>query len=609
MGPLSRLTALLLAACATTAGAQTTQPPATAGVSAASAAVPDSRRISFRWGERVPLSDGVSLNATLYRPKDQAAPAPCIVTLTPYTAQNYHGTAAYFAARGFPFLVVDVRGRGASGGTLRLFAQEAADSAEVVEWLAAQPYCNGKVAMWGGSYQGYNQWGAAGRHPPHLATIVPAASPFMGVDVPGRSNIRNTAILPAAVYIAGPALQTTIMMDGALWSGILRDRFVAGAPFATLDSAVGDPQALSPHLALWAQHPAIDAFWDAQVPTPAQFATIDMPILSITGLFDTLQLGAIEYFKRHRLYSSAQAHDRHYLVIGPWDHAGTRTPRPQVGGLTIAPAGLLDLQKLNLDWYRWTLAGGERPAFLQKTIAYYVTGAEAWRYADDFAEIPAETRAYELGSTGNPDTLSAPGTLTPGKPARKAGGDRYVYDPADVSDADLESRTDPSSLVDDALIRARDGKQLVYQTAPFDRATVVSGFFKLSAWIAIDRPDTDFQVSIQEVKADGSTLLLATDQKRARYRVSNRKAELIRTDKPLRYDFDQFPFVARALAAGSRLRLVIGPINSIYSEKNYNSGGDINRETFADGAPVTVRVIHDAAHPSALAVPIGRPFP
>ncbi|WP_343052899.1 CocE/NonD family hydrolase [Sphingobium boeckii] len=591
------------------AAAQTS--PATANVaSAKAAAIPDSQRITLRWGERIPLQDGVTLNATLYRPKGQTAPLPCLLTLTPYTAQNYHSTAVYFAANGFPFLVVDVRGRGGSGGELRLFEQEADDSAEVVEWLASQPYCNGKVAMWGGSYQGYNQWAAASRKPPHLATIIPAASPFMGVDVPGRSNIRTTAILPMAIYIAGRTLQGEIVTDGALWAGLLRDRFVAGMPFATLNSAVGDPTHLSPHLGIWAQHPAIDAYWDAQVPTKEQFAAITIPTLSLTGLFDNLQLGAIEYFKRHKLYSSPDAPDRDYLVIGPWDHAGTRTPRPQVGGMAIAPAGVLDLQKLNLDWYRWTLGDGERPAFLQKKIAYYVTGAEAWRYADDLAEIRVETRSYRLGATVNPDRLSAPGTLAVGGSARAlpGGADHYVYDPADVSLADLESRTDPTSLIDDRLIRARDGKQLVYQTAPFERETVVSGFIKLSLWIAIDQPDTDFQASIHEVKADGSTVLLAADQKRARFRYSNRRSVLIQTDKPLRYEFDQFPFVARAIAEGSRLRMVIGPINSIYSEKNYNSGGDIGRETFADSRPVIVRIVHDAAHPSTLVVPIGRPF-
>ena len=89
----------------------------------------------------------------------------------------------------FPFLTVDVRGRGNSEGSFRPFIQEAKDGYDVVEWLAKQPYCNGKIAMWGGSYAGYDQWATAKEFPPHLATIVPVASPAAGVDFAARGNM------------------------------------------------------------------------------------------------------------------------------------------------------------------------------------------------------------------------------------------------------------------------------------------------------------------------------------------------------------------------------------------------------------------------------------
>ena len=110
--------------------------------------------VDIRWSVRIPLRDGVGLNATVYRPKEQRAPAPCIFTLTPYIGDSYHDRAMYFAAHGLPFLLVDVRGRGNSEGTFTPFAQEINDGYDVVEWLAKQPYCNGKVSMWGGSYAG-----------------------------------------------------------------------------------------------------------------------------------------------------------------------------------------------------------------------------------------------------------------------------------------------------------------------------------------------------------------------------------------------------------------------------------------------------------------------
>src|SRR5688572_20625373 len=133
----------------------------------------------MKWGVRVPMRDGVQLNATLYLPKDHATPSPAIFTLTPYIAQTYHDQAVYFATHEFPFLTVDARGRGNSEGSFQPFINEGRDGFDIVEWLSQQPYCNGKVAMWGGSYAGTNQWTAAAECPPHLATIVPVASVYM----------------------------------------------------------------------------------------------------------------------------------------------------------------------------------------------------------------------------------------------------------------------------------------------------------------------------------------------------------------------------------------------------------------------------------------------
>jgi pimeloyl-ACP methyl ester carboxylesterase len=161
--------------------------PFTTGAAPAEA-LAEAAKVEWQWGVRIPLRDGVRLNATLYRPAALKEPRPCLFTLTPYIGQSYHDRGMYFAAHGYPFLTVDVRGRGNSEGSFRPLIQEAKDGYDVVEWLAKQPYCNGKISMWGGSYAGYDQWVTATEFPPHLATIVPVASPAAGVDFPARNN-------------------------------------------------------------------------------------------------------------------------------------------------------------------------------------------------------------------------------------------------------------------------------------------------------------------------------------------------------------------------------------------------------------------------------------
>ena len=117
----------------------------------------ESGSIAFEWGARVPMRDGVTLGATVYRPAGDD-PTPAVFTLTPYIADSYHDRGTYFARHGYAFVLVDCRGRGNSGGTFRPMRGEGPDGHDIVEWLAAQPWCDGSVAMWGGSYAGFDQW-------------------------------------------------------------------------------------------------------------------------------------------------------------------------------------------------------------------------------------------------------------------------------------------------------------------------------------------------------------------------------------------------------------------------------------------------------------------
>jgi hypothetical protein len=94
---------------------------------------------------------------------------------------------------------------------------------------------------------------------------------------------------------------------------------------------------------------------------------------------------------------------------------------------------------------------------------------------------------------------------------------------------------------------------------------------------------------------------------RARYRESWRTTRLIDTRQPLLYDMKGFTFTSRRVGKGSRLRLVVSPVNSIYSEKNYNSGGDVSSESMQDAQIVTIRLYYDTRHPTALFVPLGQP--
>ncbi|HEX5124476.1 MAG TPA: CocE/NonD family hydrolase, partial [Rhodanobacteraceae bacterium] len=471
----------------------------------------------------------------------------------------------------------------------------------VVEWLGTQPYCNGKVTMWGGSYAGYDQWATAKEFPSHLATIVPVASPMPGVDYPMRNNIFYPYDMQWLTFVSGKAGQDKIFGDSSFWSAEFRRWYEAHAAFAELDKWIGNP---SPIFQTWIQHPAQDAYWDSYSPTVEQYAKMDLPILTITGHYDGDQPGAMAFYRAYFAHASQAGKDRHYLIIGPWDHPGTRTPQAEVGGLKFGEASLLDMNALHKAWYDWTMKSGAKPEFLKDKVAFYVVGEEAWRYAPSLDAVTARAEAWYLDSVaGRANDAFASGSLGNRKPS---GGkpDSYVYDPLDTSPAEWQSIDVPNGLTDQRDTLNSSGKILVYTTAPLAADTDIAGFFKLSAWLSIDQPDTDFVAQVAEIKSDGSTVALSDDLLRARYRKSFREAEAVKPGAVERYDFDHFTFQARRIAKGSRLRLVISPLNSQWSQKNYNSGGVVSTETGKDAKKVTVTLYHDVAHPSALYVPL-----
>lgn len=561
--------------------------------------------VDIKWGLEIPLRDGVKLSATLYLPAHRHAPSPAVITLTPYVGQSFHDYALYFARNGIPFFAVDVRGRGNSQGEFHP-ANEARDGYDVVEWIAQQPCCNGKVGMWGGSYGGYTQWSTIKAFPPHLSTIVPVASPYRGVDSPMRNNTLGPYLMRWITLISGRCVQEKLFADQRYWNAKFKEWFVSGAPFRQLDTFLGNP---SPLFQEWISHPYRSQYWDAYNPAAQEYARLTQPILTITGIYDGDQPGSLAYYSEYLRSGDAAGGARHYLIIGPWDHAGTRAPKREFCGLKVGEASLIDLQRLHVEWYAWTMGHGAKPEFLKRNVAYYLMVADEWRYADSLAEVTASLQPLFLSSTQNPTDVFQAGALETSINAALASDnhvDHYIYDPRDMSLAELESTMDPESRTDQRMIHAGVGRRLIYHSEPFARDTDIAGFFRLSAWLSIDRPDTDFQVAVYDIDLDGGATLLSTDLMRARYRESQHEARLIASAVPFRYDFERFMFVARRVRQRHRLRLVIGPIHSIFMQRNHNSGRAVADESMEDAQPVTVKLFHDCGHPSALHVPIAR---
>ncbi len=338
-------------------------------------------------------------------------------------------------------------------------------------------------------------------------------------------------------------------------------------------------------------------------PKNDDYSKINIPILTITGDYDGDQAGAMEYYKRHMKYGSAEGKSKHFLIIGPWDHAGTRTPQASFGGLKFGDASLLDMNKLHTEWYDWTMKSGKKPEFLKDQIAYYVTGADQWKYGKNLETLANDKKTLYLSSTGTANDVFHSGSMSDKKPDKNTA-DEYVYDPLDKRPAELETEEVEANLTDQRFALNLFGNGLVYHTDPFGEATELTGFMKFVGWISMDVPDTDFQVSVYEILFDGGSILLSQDLLRARYRESLSEAKLVKSGEINQYEFKGFTFISRRIAKGSKLRLVINCPNSINIQKNYNSGGDVSKETAKDARTAHVKLYHDAEHSSYLEIPI-----
>jgi hypothetical protein len=566
----------------------------------------------LRWAVKIPMRDKVELNATLYLPKtpDGSLPkTPVIFTLTPYISDSYHARGAYFASHGYAFALVDVRGRGNSGGEFEPFANDPRDGHDLVEWFAKQPYCDGKVAMWGGSYAGFDQWATAKEFPPHLVTIVPAAAAHPGLDYPLPQNVGITYDMQWYTFTSGRTGQQNLFGDQKFWRTKFLDAYKKHVPFKSLDSFVGNP---SVNFQRVLKHPTVDAYYDAMVPTREQFQKITIPVLTITAQYDGDELGALAYYRDHLANATPEARAKHFLVIGPWDHAGTRTPTDEVAGVKFGPGAVVDLNDLHRQWYDWTMKSGPRPGFLKDQVAYYLlaagnTGANGeWKYADNFETLVANPKIFYLDSkNGDANGVFRSGSLAEKQP--NEGSDNFIYDPLDTTRGETVDGIDPKEKtagIDQTypISIAKDG--LVYHTEALPNETSFIGCPAVTLSVSIDTPDVDLSVHLYEIQPDGTSILLWSDTRRLRYRDSLREAKLVKPGEIVRCDFNPGLFVARRLMKGSRLRLVVSSPNSTQWQKNYCSGGVVAEETAKDARTCHVQVYHNAIRPSTIQLPL-----
>jgi uncharacterized protein len=547
-------------------------------------------RVQF--GVQTPMRDGVSLSADIWLPKEPGR-YPSILVRTPYIKSSgdlgLPAMAQSYAEHGYVFMVQDTRGRGDSGGEFDFFFSEAHDGYDSIEWMAAQPWSNGKVGMLGVSYLGTVQWLAAREHPPHLVCIAPTAPAGLYLDeIPYQGG---AFLLQWAIHWLNGTSEHS--QQGADAAGLDMKEIFKHRPLLTMDETFGRRLRLYRE---FLEHDTLDDYWKRIQFTEEDFKKLDIPALTVTGWFDGDQPGALYYWREMRKYSPAK--DDQYLLAGPWTHVQTfMGGERHLGDFEFSGDSIYDLKTLHMAFFDHFLKGSA-PKFDFPRARIYVMGSNKWLDETEYPPAAAETRALYFHSGGKANTLGGDGRLS-WDAAKDEPSDHYTYFPENaVTPAEGE---EPGT--DQRYIERRDDV-LVYTSDTLKEPVETVGKIFVHLFAASDARDTDFTARLLDVYPDGRALQLGPRPAgiiRARYRNSWEHTELLTPGKTEHYQIELYD-IAHTFLPGHRIRVEISSSYAPTFNPNSNTGNPVATDT--ESRPAKQTIFHDGAEGSYVALPV-----
>ncbi len=523
------------------------------------------------------MRDGVRLAADIIRPakagKAEEKPLPAIFTHTRYHRANVgkdgkivseadSPLSQVFLKYGYVIVVVDVRGSGASFGTWTgLFnPEETQDAHEIIEWLAAQPWCDGNVGMVGGSYLGATQLMAASTRPPHLKAIFPIVPPFDLFDIGYHNGVYFRDFLKTWNDL-------TIMLDTKIPAApVDEDRDGAMLKAALAEHAKNRPtlDLFPPGLYRDARDQVTGAYvlrdWQPAGHV-ADITAAKVPMYLWSGWYDAFTRDA---FLMNKNYGVPRK-----FVIGGWSHS----PKdPAIGNEEMRLA-------LNeaLRWFDHWLKGIENGVMAEPPVRYQVMRspkAGEWRTAPSWPVPGARATDFYFaaGPSGSVRSTNDGLLLAKVGPRQREGRDGYAPDPSTT----MGTATRWDNAVGGGFqypdLAANDAKGLTYTTAPLAADVEVTGHPVVRLWLSSTAADGDFFAYLEEVDEKGFSEYVTEGAIKASFRVLGqapydvlglpyhrgfgKDARSLTPGEPVELVFDMPP-ISNIFDAGHRIRVTI----------------------------------------------------
>jgi len=539
----------------------------------------DHRRYTTDSGIVIQASGGASISVSVVRPTGLNKALPALLEFTASDAQNY---AAECAAHGYVGVVAYSSAKRKSAAGIDPFEFAGADAREVINWIAKQPWSDGRVGMYGDAYSGYAPWAAAKRLPKALKAIATAVAVAPGVNFPMEGNIFHNSAYGWSLQMSEAArVDEPDPADAPEWRALNEKWYRSGRRYRDLGRLYGKH---NPVFIRWLNHPSYDAYWQKFLPYREQFAHLDIPVLTMTGYYAASAPGDLYFFTQHHRYDP---HANHTLLIGPYDESMMRAgAAASLRGYQLDAAALIDFRELRFQWFDHVFKDAALPTLLSDSVNYEVMGANEWRHAASLEAMADGSLRYYFDAAGS----GANQRLS----LRKKTSDAFVQHNADFIDRRDAAWTPPADLISKSLA-PRFGT--IFVSDPLPKAGAFSGLFSGHLDFEVNKMDLDLNITLYELLANGdyARLFSPTYEVRASYAQDRAHRHLLKAGERQKLVFKSERLTSRQLQAGSRIALVLSIAKRPDREINYGTGGDVSEESISDGkVPIKIRWYNDS---------------
>ncbi len=552
----------------------------------------------------IPMRDGVKLGGILYRP-DREGKFPAIVYRTPYGVDDYDQYAEFplkAAKHGYAVFLVDVRGRLRSEGEFEAYRNEKKDGYDVIEWVAQQSHCTGKVGTYGGSYPGIVQWQAMAEAPPHLEAAAPEMTPigshhfiyyggafshpwidwFTPYILADKRKRANDASGP---WDDEPATEEWLKSD--------RKKWYSYRPLIELPLL----KKYSPEYYEWLRHPDLSPWWDF-VNMENDFSKFRNPVFLESGWYDAAYgpEGASKAFNKMRKEAATtKAKEKTLLILGPWNHTSLTTRKTTFGEIQFGSSAGIDYDSELLRWFDVQLKSEAEKNPLP-AVSIFTMGENKWHAEYEWPLSRAVPVSYYFGYAPKENKY---GELLP-QPAKGKESTSYIFDPANpVWDKSYEK----SYPYDQREIEIRNDV-IVFTSTILDQDIEVTGEIVAELFVSSTAKDTDFSFTLCDVYPDGKSINLHgldAGYLRMRYRNGFEKQELMKPGELYKIRIGQV-YTSNLFKKGHRIRVYITSSKAPHYDPNPNTGTEIASEK--NLVPATNTIHHNKKEASRIILPV-----